>query len=421
MISRLITFVVATVAIFFGCFLILPTYAGDWPRFRGPNGTGIVDADVPLKWSKSENLTWKVKLPGRGNSSPIVIKNHLFIQSATMDGSKRMLICLDANTGTTKWIKSVEGQRTKIHQKSSFASNTPASDGERVYACHWDGDAVSLHAYDLDGNDLWSASLGSFDSQHGAGMSPIVHSGKVFINFDQDGSAEVVAFDAKTGEKIWVAPRKAYRACYSTPILRDRANGKPELVVFSTAGFTAYDPDSGIVNWSWAIPWQAGEMALRSVASPVQTGRLLIGVNGDGGGSRYSVVLDPDAAGGPRPLWEKRSNALTPYVPCPLVKENYLYWITDHGVAECLDVKSGKILWSERVFNKSVSSSPIMVNEYILAIDEGGKAVVWKADPTEYDEVWTSDVGESVFASPAVAGEKLYIRGATTLYCIGKK
>jgi outer membrane protein assembly factor BamB len=133
------------------------------------------------------------------------------------------------------------------------------------------------------------------------------------------------------------------------------------------------------------------------------------------------VALDPAAAGGPAPAWEKRSKALTPYVPCPVVKGEYVYWVTDQGVAECLEARTGKILWSERAFNKSVSSSPVLVNGHVLAIDEAGKAVVWKADPKEFDKVSESSVGEAVFASPAVADGKLYVRGATHLYCIGKK
>lgn len=396
--------------------------ADDWPRFRGPNGAGVAAGDVPVKWSKAENVLWTVELPGTGHSSPIVARDRVFVQSAGKNGQGRTLVCLDARTGAVKWTADAAGHKAKIHpSKGSFASHTPACDGDRVYACHWDGDAVGLTAYDLDGKEAWSASLGSFVSQHGAGMSPVVHAGKVFVNFDQDGAAEVVAFDARTGAKAWAAPRKAWRACYSTPVVRVGAGDKPELVVFSTAGFTAYDPDTGHVVWSWAIPWREGEMALRSVASPVLAGRYVVGVNGDGSGSRYSVALDPDAAGGPAPLWEKRSNALTPYVPCPVVKGDHLYWVTDQGVAECLEVKTGKIRWSERAFQKSVSSSPVLIGDTILGIDEGGKAVAWKADPKEFETVAESAVGEAVFASPAVAGGKLYIRGTGHLMCVSRK
>lgn len=395
--------------------------AGDWPRFRGPNGAGVADGPAPVAWTKGGNVLWTAELPGRGNSSPVVANGRLLVQSAAKDGTKRMLLCLDPATGAVKWTAAAGGQSAKIHPKSSLASSTPACDGDRVYACFWDGAAVSLHAYDLDGKELWAASLGSFESQHGAGMSPVVHGGKVFVNFDQDGAAEVVAFDARTGAKAWVAPRRAYRACYSTPVVRPRKDGRSELVAYSTAGATGYDPETGAVNWAWVTPWREGEMALRSVASPVLAGGLVVCVNGDGSGSRYSAVLDPDAPGGPAPLWEKRSNALTPYVPCPVVKGDFIYWLTDQGFAECVAVKTGKVAWSERAFNKAVSASPVLIGDALLGIDEGGKAVAWKADPEGFEKVAASEVGEPVFASPAVADGRLYVRGATRLMCVGEK
>ena len=396
-----------------------PAAGGDWSRFRGPNGSGVADGPAPVKWAKGQNVLWTAPLPGRGNSSPVLAGGRLFVQSAEKDGSKRVLVCLDPATGAVKWTAAAAGHPAKIHQKSSYASSTPACDGERVFACFWDGEAVTLAAYTLDGKELWTAPLGSFASQHGAGMSPVVHGGKVFVNFDQDGAAEVVAFDAATGAKAWSASRKAYRACYSTPVVRPRKDGKPELVVYSTAGAAGYDPDTGAVNWKWVTPWREGEMALRSVASPVLAGNLLVCVNGDGSGSRYSAVLDPDAPGGPAPLWEKRSNALTPYVPCPVVKGDFIYWVTDQGVAECVAVRTGKVAWSERAFNKAVSASPVLIGDVLLGIDEAGKAVAWKADPEGFERVAASDAGEPVFATPAVADGKLYIRAATSVLCVG--
>ncbi len=410
--------VIATVAVTAG--LRPPLASGDWPRFRGPNGQGVADADAPTAWTAADQK-WTVKLPGRGNGSPVVVGGKLFIQSAAADGSDRTISCLDAATGKTLWEKRTPGHTAKVHQKSSLASCTPAVDGDKVFACTWDGSGVTLTARAVaDGAELWSASLGSFTSQHGAGMSPVAHAGKVFVNFDQDGSAEVVAFDAATGMKAWTAPRKAYRACYSTPVIRTRKDGKAELIVHSTAGLTGYDPDTGKPNWEWVTQWKKGEQALRSVASPALVNGLVVGVNGDGSGDRYSAAVDPDAAGGPKVLWEKRSKALTPYVPCPVALDGRVYWLTDQGVAECLEAKTGKVVWSERAFNKGVSASPILVGKVLLGIDEAGKAVAWKADPAGFEKAGDSAVGEAVFATPAAAGGRLYVRGAETLICVGK-
>lgn len=396
--------------------------AADWSRFRGPNGDGTAAKDsVPVQWSEKENIAWSRELPGLGNSSPIIAKGNLFLMTATRDGSKRSLVCLDAETGKPKWEKSFVGQPAKIHAKSSLASCTPASDGTLVYAAFWDGRAVTVHAFDFDGNEKWHTPLGKFESQHGAGLSPIVHDGRVFINFDQDGAAEIVALDAKTGERAWPGvQRKAYRACYSTPLIRELPGGKSELVVFSTAGAAGYDPKTGSLNWNWTIPWKPGEMALRSVASPLLVNNDLVCLTGDGSGSRYGACI---AIGGDGATvnWEKKSNNLMPYVPCPVVKDDFIYWVTDQGVVECLDLKKGKIQWSERAFNKSVSASPVLVGDRLVVVDEGGKSVVVKADPKEFEKLGEGSVGEPVFASPAVANGKLYIRGATHLFCIQGK
>jgi outer membrane protein assembly factor BamB len=394
--------------------------AADWTRFRGDNGTGIVSDTLPTSWSPTKNITWKTALDGKGNSSPIIVKGKLFLQTASKDGSKRSLVCLDAKTGDKVWTKDFPGQPTKVHAKSSLASCTPSSDGTHVYTAVWDGDGLAVHAVDFAGKIKWTTPFGSFKSQHGAGLSPVVHEGRVYVNFDSDDVADVVALDAKTGEKSWRASRKVYRACYSSPIVRTLDGGKTEIIIFTTAGATGYDPASGAVNWSWTIPWKDGEMALRSVASPFFANGTLVCVTGDGSGSRYSCAVSPKD-GTAKLEWEKRSSKLAPYVPCPIVKGDHIYWITDQGIAECLELKTGKILWSERVVNAAVSASPILARDNLYIIDETGKAVVIKADPKGFEKVGTGDVGEAVFASPAVADGKLYIRGANSVFCISLK
>jgi outer membrane protein assembly factor BamB len=423
--------------------LALPAVAADWTRFRGPNGSGVVpDPGVPLKWSATENVVWKVDVPGVGHSSPIVVKGRVILESASRDGAQRMLLCYDAGTGQLKWTKTDPGQKVPtIHAKNSLASSTPTSDGERVFALFWDGRVVTLYAYDLDGNEKWSASLGGYVSQHGVGMSPVAYGGKVFVNYDQDdpsmaqkprpgevppgpvaeNPAEVLAFDAKTGEKLWAAKRKAYRACSSTPFVRELSGGKAELVVSSTAGLTGYDPDTGKVNWDWS--WKFPVKPLRTVGSPVLAGGVVVAPSGDGDGSRDMVAVSPGPS--PKLLWEKRKD--TPYVPVPVARGDHLYWVTDGGLAFCAETRTGKEVWGhERAFpNLSkgtyVHSSPVLVGDNVVAVAETGQAVVFKATPDGFDEVARNDLGESVTASPAAADGKLYIRGAEHLFCIGTR
>jgi outer membrane protein assembly factor BamB len=423
---------------------VLDTASADWLRFRGPNGSGVADQLTPLTWSDSAGLAWKTPIPGIGNSSPIVVGNKVFLQSATKDGSKRMLYCLDAKTGRIAWTKEVPGAKVKTHAKNTLASSTPASDGERVYALFWDGRVVTLHAYDLAGNELWSSSLGPYASQHGAGMSPVVYGGKVFVNYDQDdlanigkdgkpkknpaplppgapSPAELLAFDAKTGAKLWAAKRKPFRACSSSPLIRELPNGKAEVIVSSTAGLAGYDPDTGAANWEWE--WKFAGMALRTVGSPVLADGVIVTPSGDGGGSRALVVVT--AGPNPKLLWEKTKE--TPYVPGPLVKGDHIYWITDGGFAFCLELKTGKVVWGgERVFpnlreGSFVHSSPILVGDNVVAVAETGEAVVFKASPAGYQEVARNNLGEPVTASVAASDGKLFIRGSEHLFCIGKK
>ncbi|MCZ2343931.1 MAG: PQQ-binding-like beta-propeller repeat protein [Bacteroidales bacterium] len=386
--------------------------AADWTRFRGPNGTGVAAADVPPQ-AVAKNLLWKVVIPGTGHSSPIIVGHKVFLQSATSDGAKRTLICLNTETGQIEWTRDVVGQTAHTHKKNSLASSTPASDGQNVYVLFWDGAAVTLHAFTIDGKPVWAASLGSYQSQHGVGASPVVVGDKVIVNFDQDGAAEAMAFDAKTGAKAWTVERKPSRANPATPMIRTLPGGKQEVVFVNTSGLTGYDPDTGKVNWEW--DWAPNK--LRTVASPIQLKDSILVVAGDGGGSRAAAVVIPGAS--PKLLWAKRKDV--PYVPTPLVKGDHIYMVLDTGFISCLDAKSGEILWSERVFTKAVTSSPILVGDTVLAIAEDGKVVTFKTDPELFEKVSERSLGEAVFASPAAGDGKVFVRGVEHLFCFGKK
>src|SRR5690349_19128499 len=145
-------------------------FGSPWPRFRGPNGTGIAtDRDIPVQWTDKDGVLWKTAIPGLGNSSPVVWGEQIFLQSATQDGKERFLLCLDVHDGKIVWSRSIPGSRAHINAKNSWASSTPTTDGHRVYTLFWDGSKVSVHAFDLRGEHLWSRDLGRFTSQHGPG------------------------------------------------------------------------------------------------------------------------------------------------------------------------------------------------------------------------------------------------------------
>jgi outer membrane protein assembly factor BamB len=382
----------------------------DWPRFRGPNGSGTsTDATIPVQFSTTDNVLWKVELPGAGNSSPIIVGNRLFLQTASSDGKERSLLCLDASTGKTLWSKPAPGHAAATHKKNTLASSTPASDGERVFVIFWNGDEQSLAAFALDGKSLWQQELGAFKSQHGAGVSPIVANGKVIVPNDQDGKSVLLTFDAVTGKPGWSAPRAPCPACsYSAPFVMD-----DKLVVASSTGVTAYELATGKAKWNWQWKWPNEDKMLRMVGSPVLAEGVILLQTGNGAGNSNAVAVKADGSG---VAWEK--NRDFPYVPTFLVHEQHLYVATDKGFAMCVNAKTGNIVWRERL-GGGFTASPVLIAGKVYAPSEEGTVFVFEAS-TKFKQLAKNNLGETIYASPAVNDGKLYIRGQKHLFCIGK-
>ncbi len=417
--------------------------AGNWDRFRGPNGTGAVDdKDVPLTFGVKENVLWKMPLAGTGNSSPIIWDKRLFMQSASKDGKRRTLHCLDATSGQTLWEKSIPGVTAQIRADSSLASSTPTTDGEAVYIMFWDGKDVIAAAYDFMGGKLWSKNLGLFISQHGPGASPILYKDKLILANDMDSYIEqkdksrkpvpidhpslLVALNKKTGEIAWETPRVAERACYSAPfLLKQPGLAEPELVVVSTTAITGYNLDTGSAKWE-AKDWQKASKKplLRTVASAaLSSDGVLIACSGDGSGDRFSAALALPGVGKtdvPRRLWESSKNEF-PYVPCPLAHGGHFYCVNDSGWAGCYDVRTGKQLWYERLAEEKFYASPLLIDGKIYAASDSGDVYVFAAE-AKYRLLARNDLGgERIRATPAVANGRLYVRGERNLFCIGKE
>lgn len=396
-------------------------YAGDWPRFRGPNGEGVAtDKNVPVQWSE-KNFLWKTELPGVGHSSPIVHSGRLFLQSASEDGKERWLLCFDAVKGDLLWKAPASGQEAHIHPLNSLASSTPATDGERVYALFWDGKTIHLDAFAFsDGKPLWHKNLGGFKSQHGVGHSPMLIDGKVIVANDQDGSAHLLAFDARCGDKVWQVERKPYRACYSTPIVHVRANGDKELIVASTAGITSYNPADGKAIWRYT--WSFARMPLRTVGSPIIAGDLVVATSGDGAGDRDIIAVKLGGKGdvtADHLAWRNRKKTPLPYVPCLLAHGDYLYSVHDKGIASCHVARSGEEVWAERLDKDGFTASPILVDGKIYAVSTKGTVYVFEA-AAKFKLLAANKLGEHVSSTPAVADNRLFVRGDKHLFCIGK-
>jgi len=423
----------------FACLILITlntvARADNWDRFRGPNGNGIAsDKNIPIKFSSKENVRWKTKIEGTGNSSPVVWGNRVFLQVASPDATERSLLCLDAGTGKEVWRRSIPGVKVKFRADSSAASATPATDGEGVYIPFWNGKDVIMVAYNFKGDKLWERNLGEFVSQHGAGASPIVYKDLVIFSVDKDAFRDTMkktgpvenpstlfAFDKKTGKTVWEMPRVAVRACYSAPYLVEKPGAEPELIVTSTSAITSYDPTTGKSNWNWT--WNFPKGALRTIAPANYVNGWLVAYAGDGDGRRFMVGVElkgqaKNIRG--EQAWSAEKIKETPYVPCPLVKGEHIYFVGDFGTVGCVEAKTGKRIWFERLQDTKFYSSPVMIDGKIYAPSEGGDVFVFEAEP-KYKLLATNSLGEVTRATPAVANGALFIRTQSHLYCIASK
>jgi outer membrane protein assembly factor BamB len=409
--------------------------AENWPRFRGPNGSGVSDEKgFPVTWSDGDYL-WKTALPGVGHSSPCVWDDHVFLTSADEDGRKRYVLDLSASTGKIRWQWESESTSYKIHRLSSFASATPTTDGTRVFVPISKEEKVepdpkappatlggpnseyALLAFDFNGKLVWKCVIGPYESQHGAGTSPIVFQDLVILGNDQDGKSSLLAIEAATGKIRWRVDRNEAQfeqaTCYATPLLVSHEDGNVELILTSRAdGFTSHNPKTGALNW------RAKVIPDRVVASPVFGHGMIFGQSGGGGEGHFfgAVRLGGNGELGDKNLVWSRSTKL-PYVPTPLVYGDYLFLWGDKGVVSCLDAKTGKEIWTNRVQGE-YSGSPICVDGRIYCMTQAGEVVVIAAGP-EFKVLGRNPLGEASHATPAVANGRMFLRGFQHLFCLG--
>ena len=414
------------------CVVSLRAEETGWSRFRGPNGDGVAkNQNIPTKFSEESGILWKTPIPGLGNSSPVVWKDLIFVQSSSSTGDQRMLLCFDARTGKQNWMRTLPGKKAppgRLHAKSSLASQTPVTDGESVFASFWDGRDVILAAYSIKGDPLWTKNLGPWVSQHGSGSSPILYKDKIIYFNDMDQFDEkkeavarpsiLIALDKKNGAVKWEMPREAFRACYSTPFLVEKPGKSPELIVTSTTAISSINPELGSENWTWKWTFTS-KMPLRTVAGAFIANGMLFAMAGDGGGDRQMYAVSVPEAGAPQgSVWQNKKDF--PYVPCCLANGANIYFANDRGFAGCFDAKTGKKIWLERLPEATFSSSPVLVDGNVYAPSEQGVVFVFAADPT-FKLLAQNNLGEVIRSTPAVADGRMYIRGQNHLFCIGKK
>lgn len=394
----------------------LPHAEENWARFRGPNGTGIsLDREIPVEWTEDEYL-WKTRVPGTGHSSPCVWGDRVFVGTASDDGLERDLVCLDAVTGEIRWLKKLAFGVDKKHPKNSYASCSPATDGQRVYIAFSSMEQYSLFAFDLEGNEVWRYNLGKFESQHGSGTSPIVFEDLVLLGNDQDGPSSIVALDRKTGQERWKVGRAGDVVSYSTPFILNRPGTTPEVVFSSKAeGVGAFDARTG------ELRWKSDALSDRTVGSAAYFNGIVFQTAGAAGVGKYMVALRPGGATGDsndlETLWTR--TRLLPYVPTPIVYGGHLFLWGDNGVVSCVNPTTGENVWTERIAGM-FSGSPVCVDGKLYSISESGDVVVLAAEP-QFKLLARNPLGEPSHSTPAVSRGRMYLRTFHHLICVGKR
>jgi outer membrane protein assembly factor BamB len=390
------------------------TNAENWPRFRGENGTGVSDQKgLPVTWSDG-NYAWSIVLPGMGHSAPIIWDDNLFVTSAEPRGLTRYILCLNPADGKEKWRISIPMSDSHKHNKSSWASSTPVTDGKLLYVAFADVEDYIVNAYDFDGKLVWRTDVGGFHSQHNLGVSLTLFEDTVIVPNDQRGPARIVALDKHTGDLRWSTLRLQREVSYATPVVVPDAKGDPQLICVSgRMGITSLDPYSGTMNW------QTRSFPLRTVASPVYGAGLLIASCGQGG--RYGVEQiavdingDLGEDGLAKIVWQRKK--VIPYVPTPIVYDGHLYEWSDEGIVACVELKTGKDIWTERI-GGNYSGSPLCIDGKIYCMSESGEVQVVGASP-EFKHYGTTPLGDPSNSTPAVANGRLFLRSFHRLACL---
>jgi outer membrane protein assembly factor BamB len=401
---------------------------GDWPGWRGPRGDGTsADKGVPVTWSDTENVAWKTEIPGRGYSSPIVSGDRVFLTTCMEEDAKqsgdpvrRLLLCLDRRDGKILWRKEVvSAPLEKLHRLNSRASSTPATDGKHVFVTFLDagdlkGPKVIVAAYDFDGKEVWKKSPGRFSSVHGFCSSPVLYKDTVIVNCDHDGDGYVVALAKADGAQRWRIDRPNKTRSYCAPIIVEAA-GKTQMVMSGSKCVASYDPDSGKQLWIIDGPTE------QFVSSPVYLDGLFfltagfptyhyMGIKPDGTGN----VTDTHVA------WHHKvkNSREGAYVPSPVAAGRHFFAVSDDGILNCFEAKSGEWKWREKL-GRHHSASPVFADGHFYFVADSGDTYVVKAGD-KFELVGKNSLGEECYASPAVAHGQLFIRGLHHLYCIGK-
>jgi len=394
----------------------------NWPRFRGNNGDGYADCNIPHSW-KDSSYRWSLPLNDEGHGSPTVWGNRVFINSSTDQGKTRKILCVNARDGSVEWTRSYQSQNHKTHRFNSFASSTPALDKENVYSVWGHSTELKVSAHNHYGKLLWETDLGGVKGGHGFAVSPIVFEDRLIVPNDQEkGGGAHYALDCKTGNILWEIPRKSKRLTYSTPCVFTSPDGSSELIFTNWwLGFTSLEPKTGKQLWELSVFGRPHSE--RAISSPIVAGNLVLGVCGFTTLDKHLVAIRPASVsknGKAKEVW--RLEETMPHIPSPLLSGNRLYLWADNGVITCVRPQTGEKVWKARVegVKDTFFGSPVLAGSTIFCVSAYGQ-VVAIADSDEFKQLGVTDLGEVCRSTPALEMEDFYLRTGERLICVKGK
>ena len=414
-------------------------------RFRGHHGTGVVadDPRLPIRWDRENNVAWSTDIAGQGHGSAIVVGDRVFVTSVVADeanvqpkkglylgkGVRQpaagihhwMVFCYDAADGSELWRHEAHTGRPTVprHPKSSYAAETPTSDGQRLYVLFGD---VGLYCYDLDGKQLWQQPIEpqKTNMDYGAAASPVVHDGQVFVVYDNLQDSWIASFDAQTGRQRWKTPRDETHS-WATPLVWEN-DQRTEIVVTGNRQNRSYSLDGKLI---WEFD---GDMSILVIPSPfVAHGMCYLSSGYVGDSHRPTFAVLPGGEGdigsgdkfADNDFIQWYQPTASPYNTSQIVYGDYLYTVYDQGFMTCHDAKTGAEIYGKRRFSPagSFTASPWAYGGNVYCLNEDGLTYVIKAGP-EFQLVGTNELDELSFATPSMSSGKLFIRTASKLYCI---
>ncbi|MFT5302291.1 MAG: outer membrane protein assembly factor BamB [Mariniblastus sp.] len=413
--------------------------AQDWPQFRGPQGNGVLATlEHPGNWGTSQNIAWTVDMPGGGLSSPIVVKDHIILTTAIgakppvsfSEGVRDMrpkkptaavkfhVVCLKLSDGSQLWEKTITEKQPEypIHGSNSYATESPASDGERIFV--YFAAVGTVAALDLKGNQLWEKNIGAYPTGNGfgTGSSITTGDGNVFVQCDNDESSFVVAFDAKSGEQVWRQERTG-RTSWATPLFWKTAN-RSELVTCGSGFVTSYDPQTGKELWTISeigmsfssSPASDEQRIYFGNSGPRSNGPLVAVSSGMTGRQAFSANAKFEGLD-----WAKMQAG--PGMSSPVSIGGYVY-IPSRGIITCYSAEDGSVVYKSRLPLGSTAASAWAAGDQVFLMDENGKTVALQVG-SEMKIVATNQIDNDLFwSTPAMSGKSLLIRGVKKLYCI---